>query len=120
MQTSHDLMDLYTRISAKAEETQDLLLDTRWEGVTKVRSPPLVSCCLVGAKEANARGNRRSRTNEHGKPSGYDSSSSSWSSRLSASGRGNARRRGSETPLLLSLRGKVRSYPSSFLFEPPH
>lgn len=39
--TTHELLDLYVRLSSQAEHTQNLLLDGQWQGVTKVRpSPP--------------------------------------------------------------------------------
>ncbi|GAA5924872.1 hypothetical protein JCM1841_006957 [Sporobolomyces salmonicolor] len=33
LQTSHALLDLYTRIASQAEHTKDLLLDVEWQGV---------------------------------------------------------------------------------------
>lgn len=48
--TSHQLLDLYSRIASQAEHTQNLLLDTQWHGVTAVRPllPPAFSF-LLGA-----------------------------------------------------------------------
>ncbi|KAK4053630.1 hypothetical protein OIO90_003869 [Microbotryomycetes sp. JL221] len=34
IETAHGLLDLYSKISAQAEHTQALLLDTQWQGVT--------------------------------------------------------------------------------------
>ena len=39
IKTTHELLDLYVRLSSQAEHTQNLLLDRQWEGVTKVRLP---------------------------------------------------------------------------------
>lgn len=35
--TTHELLDLYVRLSSQAEHTSQLILDGRWEGVSKVR-----------------------------------------------------------------------------------
>ncbi|GAA6039972.1 hypothetical protein JCM8097_002645 [Rhodosporidiobolus ruineniae] len=35
IETSHQLLDLYSRIASQAEHTKDLLLDGEWEGVQK-------------------------------------------------------------------------------------
>lgn len=61
--TTHELLDLYVRLSSQAEHTSQLILDGRWEGVSKVRPllpPPriLILISSVGHRVVGCEGGR--------------------------------------------------------------
>lgn len=78
IETSHQLLDLYTRIASQAEHTKNLLLDGEWQGVERVSSlepsplsdvteaPSLMRCsmpcCIAGLSNPRRKGASRVRS----------------------------------------------------------